>query len=220
MCWEQMLEADGYHMCVFATRHGCDGNPVRRLLNGTKIKFAANVDRLFYRNPGLSLMSFLESGRNMTSLDKQQPDEECGSHYAEQGSIQPRSPSLHSEAPAALGANSESPQSVLDDKKKRPVDDIVWNVLQQNFQSLAKTMEKYILLHTNCKNSLDRQRQALELVQVQEDYLTDDQMVAFLDLFGNDPLSAEVYVAIKSESLRKAWVRLKLWKDLGFPKDQ
>jgi len=154
----------------------------------------------------------------MTSIDKQQPDEECGSHGAELGSI---IPSLHSETPIAIATNSESSQSSIPDNnnKSRSVDGIVWNVLQKNFESLAKTMEEYILLHTNCKKSLERQRQALELVQVQEGYLTDDQMVAFLDLFRNDPLSAEVYVTIKSEGLREAWVRRVLWRELGFPKD-
>ena len=66
-------------------------------------------------------------------------------------------------------------------------------------------------------SSLDCQAKVVELIQVQEDYLTDYQLVAFLDYFKADTTAADIYLAIKCEGLQKAWIQKQLSKELGFP---
>lgn len=64
--------------------------------------------------------------------------------------------------------------------------------------------------------SPERRAKAMELIQEQESYLSDDCLVAFIDLFRADTAAADAYVALKREGLRKSWVQ-KQMKDLGFP---
>ena len=47
--------------------------------------------------------------------------------------------------------------------------------------------------------------------------LDDDHMVAFIDLFWVDTASADAYLVIKRESLRRKWVEKQLVEALGFP---
>jgi len=42
-------------------------------------------------------------------------------------------------------------------------------------------------------------------------------LVAFLDYFNADTAAADIYLAIKREGLRKAWIQKQLSKELGFP---
>jgi hypothetical protein len=60
------------------------------------------------------------------------------------------------------------------------------------------------------------QAKAMDLFQEQECYLSDDCMVAFIDLFRVDSAAADAYIALKRNGLRKAWVQRQM-KDLGFP---
>ena len=50
----------------------------------------------------------------------------------------------------------------------------------------------------------------MRLLEVQEDYLTDDQLIAFFDYFKGDTAAANIYLAISHESLQKAWVQRQL----------
>ena len=92
--------------------------------------------------------------------------------------------------------------------------------IKESLDSLNATVAKSALMQSDrlrADTSPERRAKAVELIQVQDDYLSDDQMVAFLDLFRADTAAADIYLAIKRESLRKAWIQKQLSKDLGFP---
>jgi hypothetical protein len=65
--------------------------------------------------------------------------------------------------------------------------------------------------------SPERWAKAMDVHQELEDYLDDDHMVAFIDLFRADMAVADAYLAIKRESLQKKWVEKQLTDTLGFP---
>ena len=71
--------------------------------------------------------------------------------------------------------------------------------------------------HQHPNSSPEHCAKAVELIQVQEDYLTDNQLVTFLDYFKANTAAADIYLAIKHEGLQKAWIQKQLWKELWFP---
>jgi hypothetical protein len=97
---------------------------------------------------------------------------------------------------------------------------ITMNGIKESIEKFNATISNSVLMQPDrlhADTSPERRAKAVDLIQVQEDYLSDDQMVAFLDFFRADTAAADIYLAIKRESLRKAWVQKQLWKELGFP---
>ncbi|KAF8221211.1 hypothetical protein L208DRAFT_1415480, partial [Tricholoma matsutake] len=76
------------------------------------------------------------------------------------------------------------------------------NGIKESLDSFNSTIERSLLMQP------DRMQQ--------ESYLSDDCMVAFIDLFRVDSAAADAYIALKWDGLRKAWVQRQM-KDLGFP---
>ena len=94
------------------------------------------------------------------------------------------------------------------------------NGIKESIDNFNVTFSKSVLVQPERMrpdSSLERRAKAVELIQVQEDYLTHDQLVAFLDYFKADTAAADIYLAIKREGLRKAWIQKQLSKELGFP---
>jgi hypothetical protein len=92
--------------------------------------------------------------------------------------------------------------------------------IKQSLDDFNSTVAKSILVHPERMRpdtSPERRDRAVRLLKRQEDYLTDDQLIAFFDYFKGDTAAADIYLAIGRESLRKAWVQKQLWKELGFP---
>ena len=92
--------------------------------------------------------------------------------------------------------------------------------IKESLDHFNSTVAKSILVHPERirpDTSPERRDRAVRLLEVQEDYLTDDQLIAFFDYFKGDTAAADIYLAISRESLRKAWVQRQLWKELGFP---
>jgi hypothetical protein len=92
--------------------------------------------------------------------------------------------------------------------------------IKQSLDDFNLTVAKSILVHperVRSDTSPERRERAVRLLEQQEDYLTDDELIAFFDYFKSDTAAADVYLAITHESLRKAWVQKQLWKELGFP---
>ena len=92
--------------------------------------------------------------------------------------------------------------------------------IKQSLDDFNSTVAKSILVHperVRPDTSPERRERAVRLLEQQEDYLTDDELIAFFDYFKSDTAAADVYLAITRESLRKAWVQRQLWKELGFP---
>lgn len=69
---------------------------------------------------------------------------------------------------------------------------------------------------TRSDTSPERRAKAMHLFQEQESYLSDDCIVAFIDLFRMDTAAADAYIVLKRDGVRKAWVQKQL-KGLGFP---
>ena len=65
--------------------------------------------------------------------------------------------------------------------------------------------------------SPEHQSKAIDLPQELESYLDDDCMVVFIDLFKANTAAADVYLAIKHDSLQKKWVEKQLIDHLSFP---
>ena len=49
--------------------------------------------------------------------------------------------------------------------------------------------------------SPERRERGVQLLEQQEDYLTDDELIAFFDYIKSDTAAADVYLAITRESL-------------------
>jgi hypothetical protein len=92
--------------------------------------------------------------------------------------------------------------------------------IKQSLDDFNATVAKSILVHPERRpdTSPERRERAVQLLE-QEDYLTDDQMIAFFDYFKSDTAAADIYLAISRPSLQKAWVQKQLWKELGFPQE-
>jgi hypothetical protein len=58
--------------------------------------------------------------------------------------------------------------------------------------------------------TVERKNTAMERAQDLETDLSDDQLAALLELFQSDVSTADAYMVIKREPLRKAWVQRKL----------
>jgi hypothetical protein len=92
--------------------------------------------------------------------------------------------------------------------------------IRESLDNFNATVSKSALMQADrfcADTSPECLAKAVELIQEQEDYLSDDQMVAFLDLFQADTAAADIYLAIKQETLWKAWIQKQLLKDLEFP---
>ena len=64
--------------------------------------------------------------------------------------------------------------------------------------------------------SPEHQAKAMELFQENKYYLTDDCIIAFIDLFQADITAADAYIVLKCDSLMKAWVEQQM-KEISFP---
>jgi hypothetical protein len=96
---------------------------------------------------------------------------------------------------------------------------VALNGIKESLDNFNSTMERSLLMQPDrmrSDTSPERRAKAMELIQEQESYLSDDCLVAFIDLFRADTAAADAYVALKREGLRKSWVQ-KQMKDLGFP---
>ena len=64
-----------------------------------------------------------------------------------------------------------------------------------------------------CQERQDRfqkRQEAMELAQGKETYLPDDDLAALFDVFQKEEGSALAYLSIKTEGVRKAWVKRKI----------
>jgi hypothetical protein len=59
-------------------------------------------------------------------------------------------------------------------------------------------------------SSVERRKIAMERAQELETYLSDDHLAALLELFQTDVSTADAYMVLKRDNLRKAWVQRKL----------
>jgi hypothetical protein len=59
-------------------------------------------------------------------------------------------------------------------------------------------------------SAIERKRLAMERAQELETELSDDHLAALLELFQSDVSTADAYMVLKRDNLRKAWVRRKL----------
>jgi hypothetical protein len=96
---------------------------------------------------------------------------------------------------------------------------VALNGIKESLDSFNSTIERSLLMQPDrmrSDTSPERRAKAMDLFQEQESYLSDDCMVAFIDLFRVDSAAADAYIALKRDGLRKAWVQRQM-KDLGFP---
>jgi hypothetical protein len=80
--------------------------------------------------------------------------------------------------------------------------------IKQSLDNFNSTVAKSILVQPErmrLDTSPERRNRAVQLLERQEDYLTDDQLIPFFDYFKGDTAAADIYLAIGRESLRKAW---------------
>ena len=56
----------------------------------------------------------------------------------------------------------------------------------------------------------------MDFFQEQEYYLSDECMVAFIDLFRLDSAAADAYIALQCDGLRKVWIQRHM-KNIEFP---
>ncbi len=94
--------------------------------------------------------------------------------------------------------------------------------IKESLDNFNSTVAKSILVQPERirpDTSPERRERAVQLLERQEIYLTDDQLVAFFDYFKTDTAAADIYLAITCESLRQVWVKRQLWKVLGFPEE-
>ena len=92
--------------------------------------------------------------------------------------------------------------------------------IKESLDNFNSTVAKSILVHPEHMrpdSSPERREKAVRLLELQEDYLSDDEMIAFFDYFKSNTVAADIYLAITRKSLRKGWVQRQLWKELGFP---
>jgi hypothetical protein len=92
--------------------------------------------------------------------------------------------------------------------------------IKESLDNFNSTVAKSILVHPErmrADSSPERREKAVRLLELQENYLSDDELIAFFDYFKNNTAAADIYLAITRESLRKGWVQRQLWKELGFP---
>ncbi|KAF8223584.1 hypothetical protein L208DRAFT_1411625 [Tricholoma matsutake] len=96
---------------------------------------------------------------------------------------------------------------------------VALNGIKESLDSFNSTIERSLLMQLDrmhSDTSPKHRAKAMDLFQEQESYLSDDCMVAFIDLFRVDSAAADAYIALKHNGLRKAWVQRQM-KDLGFP---
>ena len=110
---------------------------------------------------------------------------------------------------------------LLSSKKQRTTvtGAVTLNGIKESLDNFNNTIECSLLMqpdHMHSDTSPERWAKAMDLFQEQEYYLSDDCMVAFIDLFRVDSAAADAYIALKRNGLRKAWVQRQM-KNLGFP---
>ncbi len=91
--------------------------------------------------------------------------------------------------------------------------------IKESLDNFNSTVAKSILVHPEHMrpdSSPERREKAVQLLELQEKYLTDDELIAFFDYFKINTAAADIYLAITRESLRRGWVQRQLWKELGF----
>ena len=96
---------------------------------------------------------------------------------------------------------------------------VALNGIKESLDSLNNMIECSLLMqldHMCSDTSPKHWAKGMDLFQEQECYLSDDCMVAFIDLFRVDSATADPYIALKHDGLRKAWVQRQM-KGLRFP---
>ena len=76
--------------------------------------------------------------------------------------------------------------------------------IKQSLDNFNSTVAKSILVqleHMRPDTSLEQRNRAVRLLEHQEDYLTNNQLIAFFDYFKGDTAAANIYLAIGHESL-------------------
>ena len=75
--------------------------------------------------------------------------------------------------------------------------------IKESLDHFNSTVAKSILVHPERirpDTSPERRDRAVQLLEVKEDYLTDNQLIAFFDYFKGDT-AADIYLIISRESL-------------------
>ena len=96
---------------------------------------------------------------------------------------------------------------------------IVLNGIKESLDAFNNTLGQSLLMWLDCMRadtSPECWVKVMELFQENEYYLTDDCIVAFIDLFWADVTATDAYIVLKRDSLRKAWVQQQM-KELSFP---
>jgi hypothetical protein len=110
---------------------------------------------------------------------------------------------------------------LLSSKKQRTTvtGAIALNSIKESLDSFNSMIEHSLLMqpdHMCSDTSPECQAKAMDLFQEQEGYLSDECVVAFIDLFRLDSAAADAYIALKHDGLRKVWIQRQM-KDLDFP---
>src|SRR6266571_2351337 len=82
--------------------------------------------------------------------------------------------------------------------------------IKESLDNFNSTVAKSILVHPErmCPDSSpERREKAVRLLELQGDYLSDNEMIAFFNYFKTNTATADIYLAITCESLRKGWVQ-------------
>ena len=120
---------------------------------------------------------------------------------------------------SALHASQQSNASGVK-KQRTTTGAVALNGIKESLDAFNNTLGRSLMQQPErgrADTSPERRAKAMDVLQELEDYLDDDRMVAFIDLFRADTAAANAYLAIKRESLRKKWVEKQLTDTLGFP---
>lgn len=119
---------------------------------------------------------------------------------------------------SALHSSQQSNPSGIK-KQRTTTGAVALNGIKESLDAFNDTLGS-LVMHPErgrADTSPERRAKAMDVLQELEDYLDDDRMVAFIDLFRADTAAADAYLAIKRDSLRKKWVEKQLVDTLGFP---
>ena len=82
--------------------------------------------------------------------------------------------------------------------------------LQMSHQEQQLELQGHQLKHQERQDRFQKCQEAMELAQGKETYLPDEDFAALFDVFQKEEGSALAYLSIKTEGVRKAWVKRKI----------
>ena len=133
-------------------------------------------------------------------------------------------PSMSTASKRKLSALHASQSNASVTKRQRTTTGAVaLNGIKESLDAFNSTLGRSLALQqpgpdrVRADTSPERRARAMDVLQDQESYLDDNQMVAFIDMFRVDTAAADAYLAIKHVSLQKKWVEKQLKDTLGFP---